>query len=65
MELLDQLARDIEDREQQLGVLQILMAKQKMDRDKFIAGEPVKKGWMSSRYGSLARRSDYRGKSLA
>ena len=52
MELLDQLARDIEDREQQLGVLQILMAKQKMDRDKFIAGRPVKKGWMSSRYGS-------------
>ena len=54
MELLDQLARDIEDREQQLGVLQILMAKQKMDRDKFIAGRPVKKGWMSSRYGSRA-----------
>ncbi|MBA58367.1 MAG: hypothetical protein CMQ40_04260 [Gammaproteobacteria bacterium] len=52
IDLLDKLAKDIEDREQQLGVLQVLMSQQKMDRDKFIAGRPVKKGWMSSRYGN-------------
>ncbi|MBL6689103.1 MAG: M23 family metallopeptidase [Pseudomonadales bacterium] len=51
MDLLDQLAQDIEDREQQLGVLETLMAKRKMDRAVFLAGRPVKKGWMSSRFG--------------
>lgn len=51
MELLDQLARDIEDREQQLGVLETLLVDRKMQRDVFIAGRPVIKGWMSSRYG--------------
>ena len=51
IELLDQLAHDIEDREQQLGVLETLLAKRKMDRDVFIAGRPVKKGWMSSSFG--------------
>ena len=54
-DLLDQLAHDIEDREQQLGVLETLLAKSKLDRDVFIAGRPVKKGWMSSRFGN---RSD-------
>ncbi|MBO6656272.1 MAG: peptidoglycan DD-metalloendopeptidase family protein [Pseudomonadales bacterium] len=51
MDLLEQLAQDIEDREQQLGVLETLMAKRKMDRDVFLAGRPVRKGWMSSRFG--------------
>ena len=51
MELLDQLATDIEDREQQLGVLETLLANRKMQRDVFLAGRPVRKGWMSSRYG--------------
>ena len=51
MDLLDQLARDIEDREQQLGVLETLLADQKMQRDVFLAGRPVKKGWMSSGFG--------------
>ena len=51
MELLDQLAHDIEDREQQLGVLETLMARRKMGRDVFLAGRPVSKGWMSSRFG--------------
>jgi murein DD-endopeptidase MepM/ murein hydrolase activator NlpD len=55
IDLLDQLAHDIEDREQQLGVLETLLAKRKMDRDVFIAGRPVKKGWMSSPFG---KRSD-------
>jgi len=51
VELLDNLAHEIEDREQQLGVLETLLAKRKMDRDVFIAGRPVEKGWMSSRFG--------------
>ncbi|MBT4159852.1 MAG: M23 family metallopeptidase [Gammaproteobacteria bacterium] len=51
MDLLDQLARDIEDREQQLGVLETLLADRKMQRDVFLAGRPIGKGWMSSRYG--------------
>ena len=51
MDLLDQLARDIEDREQQLGVLETLLADQKMQRDVFLAGRPVKTGWMSSGFG--------------
>lgn len=51
MEMIDQLARDIEDREQQLGVLQSLLANRKMQRDVFLAGRPINKGWMSSRFG--------------
>ena len=51
IELLDQLARDIEDREQQLGVLETLLADRKLQRDIFLAGRPVKKGWLSSRFG--------------
>lgn len=51
MDLLDQLAKQIEDREQQLGVLETLLADRKMQRDVFLAGRPVKRGWMSSRYG--------------
>lgn len=55
MDLLSQLAEDIEDREQQLGVLETLLANRKMRRDVFLAGRPVQKGWMSSRFG---HRSD-------
>jgi len=55
MDLLSRLAEDIEDREQQLGVLETLLANRKMRRDVFLAGRPVKKGWMSSRFG---HRSD-------
>ena len=49
--VLDELAGDIEDRELQLSVLEILMVDRKMQRDIFLAGRPVRKGWMSSRYG--------------
>ena len=51
IDVLDELARDIEDREQQLRVLEILLVDRKLQRDIFLAGRPVKKGWMSSRYG--------------
>ncbi|WP_185235853.1 M23 family metallopeptidase [Teredinibacter franksiae] len=53
--VLEQLGQQIEDRQQQLNTLEALMAKRKLQNDVFLAGRPIKKGWMSSRYG---RRSD-------
>ncbi len=52
LEVLDQLARDIESREQQLGVLETLLVDRKLQSDVFLAGRPVHKGWLSSRFGS-------------
>lgn len=51
LELLDKLTNDIQDRERQLGILETLLVDRKMQREAFIAGRPVVKGWMSSRYG--------------
>ena len=48
---LSQIERQIEDREQQLDVLDELFVSKKIQKDLFIAGRPIKKGWMSSRYG--------------
>ena len=50
--LLDQLADDIESREQQLSVLETLLVNRKIQNDVFIAGRPVSKGWISSRFGT-------------
>lgn len=52
---LDRLSREIESREDQLRVLENLLANRKMEDEVFLAGRPVKKGWMSSRFG---RRTD-------
>ncbi len=49
---LDKLAADIADREQQLSVLETLLVNRKIQGEAFIAGRPVTKGWMSSRFGS-------------
>lgn len=51
LEQLDRLAADLANREQQLDVLETLLVDRKLQRDVFIAGRPVKKGWLSSRYG--------------
>lgn len=51
MQQLNKLSRDIESREQQLSVLETLLVNRKIQDDQFIAGRPVEKGWMSSRYG--------------
>jgi murein DD-endopeptidase MepM/ murein hydrolase activator NlpD len=51
MQLLNQLAADIENREQQLSVLETLLIDRKIQSDVFLAGRPVEKGWMSSRFG--------------
>lgn len=55
LQVIDQLTDNIENREQQLDTLEALLAKRKLQRDIYIAGRPVKKGWMSSRFG---RRTD-------
>ncbi len=53
--LLDQLGATIDDRQQQLDVLEALLEKRKLQSDVFLAGRPIKWGWMSSKYG---RRTD-------
>lgn len=53
--MIDNLTDQIENREFQLETLQALLANQKIQSDIFIAGRPITKGWMSSRYG---RRTD-------
>lgn len=50
-EVLNELAERIDSREQQLEVLDDLMSANKLSSDTFVAGRPIKKGWMSSRYG--------------
>lgn len=52
---LDRLAADIEAREQQLEVLESLLANRKLQKEVSIAGRPVNWGWLSSRFG---RRTD-------
>lgn len=52
---LDQLAADIEAREQQLEVLESLLENRKLRQEVSIAGRPVTWGWLSSRFG---RRTD-------
>ncbi len=52
---LEQLGAKIEDRQQQLDTLEDLLAKRKLQSDVFLAGRPIKSGWMSSKFG---RRSD-------
>jgi len=52
---LDQLSQDIDKRERQMEVLESLLANRKIQKEVYLAGRPVKKGWMSSRFG---RRTD-------
>jgi murein DD-endopeptidase MepM/ murein hydrolase activator NlpD len=51
MSVLDELSEQIDNREQQLEVLDSLLGEKKITRDTFVAGLPIRKGWMSSRYG--------------
>ncbi len=55
LDIVNQLAEQISDREQQLDTLEALMTNRSVQKDVFVAGRPVLKGWMSSRYG---RRTD-------
>lgn len=53
--MLEDLSQQIENRQQQLDTLEALLANRKLQNDVFLAGRPIKKGWMSSRFG---RRTD-------
>lgn len=55
MDMIDDLAFKIEDRQHQLQTLEALMANQKVEESVFVAGRPITKGYLSSRYG---RRTD-------
>lgn len=51
VQAMDDLALRIDDRAQQLNILETLLANRKIQGDSFLAGRPIKKGWMSSRFG--------------
>ncbi len=55
IQAIDQLAIQIDNREQQLDLLDSLLTSRTLYSDAFIAGLPVEKGWLSSRFG---RRTD-------
>ncbi|MDZ7925599.1 MAG: peptidoglycan DD-metalloendopeptidase family protein [Marinagarivorans sp.] len=55
MDMIDDLAFKIDDRQHQLQTLEALMANEKIQESVFVAGRPVEKGYLSSRFG---RRAD-------
>ena len=55
LDAIDQLADQIDNREQQLDLLDNLISNRTLHDDSFLAGLPVRNGWLSSRYG---RRTD-------
>lgn len=57
---LEQLQQRIADRQQQIEVLHTLLSDKEFKEDIFLAGRPIKKGWMSSRYGK--RRDPFHGR---
>lgn len=48
---LEQLEQQLEDRQQQLEILEGLMSDRKIQSDVFIAGRPLDRGWIASRFG--------------
>ena len=57
---IDQLVRDVEQRQQQLEILELFIANRQLEDEKSLAGWPVAKGWMSSRFGQ--RTDPFTGK---
>lgn len=51
MSAVDQLEEQLDDRQQQLEILEGMMADRKIQSDVFIAGRPLAKGWIASRFG--------------
>lgn len=49
--MIDQMARRIEDREQQLRMLDVVTSRQKLEDQLFVEGRPITWGWLSSKYG--------------
>ena len=59
-EALDKLADQIDSREQQLQILDSLIANKTLEVDTFLSGLPAAKGWLSSRFG--VRTDPFTGK---
>ncbi|PCJ40121.1 MAG: hypothetical protein COA99_09685 [Moraxellaceae bacterium] len=55
LQALEQLSHDVQYREQQFDVMETLLASRQLQNDVYLAGRPIKWGWMSSRFG---RRND-------
>jgi murein DD-endopeptidase MepM/ murein hydrolase activator NlpD len=53
--VIEDLAAQIESRQDQLETLEALLTNRKLEGEAFIAGRPVNNGWISSRFG---RRTD-------
>lgn len=51
MNAVDLLENQLDDRQQQLEILEGMMADRKIQSDVFIAGRPLEKGWIASRFG--------------
>lgn len=51
MSTIDRLGRQIADRQQQLEVLESLLANRRLSKEVTVSGWPIKKGWISSGYG--------------
>lgn len=48
---VDRLEAQLEDRQNQLEILEGMLTDRKIQSDVFIAGRPVEKGWIASRFG--------------
>ena len=57
---LDELSRQLENREQQLNVLENMLMSRNLHQEVFPAGRPITKGWLSSKYGT--RNDPFTGK---
>jgi len=51
IQALDNLTREIENKQQQLELLDSLMADQQIQTASFLSGRPIDRGWISSPYG--------------
>jgi murein DD-endopeptidase MepM/ murein hydrolase activator NlpD len=50
--VLDQLGQQIQDREQQLDIMAGLLVNRQLQAEISVAGQPIVKGWLSSKYGN-------------
>ncbi|WP_404802779.1 M23 family metallopeptidase [Marinobacter confluentis] len=50
-DMIDSLARRIEDREHQLRMLDIVSSQKKLEDELYVEGRPITWGWLSSKYG--------------
>ncbi len=57
---IDAIISELEDREQQLGVLEDILLSSQMKEEVFPEGRPIKRGWVSSYYGM--RTNPFTGK---